>query len=153
MQHDAFAAKRRPSHASLRVSAMIAARGHGYEGFVLVNLCPVRATDCRTLPEMVEPGLLKANLDAVGNVAASVHDLILRAAWGAPILMRPFLVNAVVAIRACVERFQRGWRRFGPLTIGGHPRHPSRLSYAWTFAPFDRADYLERFRRAAERRR
>jgi hypothetical protein len=56
------------------------ARAHGYDGFVLVNLCPVRATDCRTLPEMVEPELLKANLDAIGNVAASVQDLILWAA-------------------------------------------------------------------------
>lgn len=129
------------------------ARAYGYDGFVLVNLCPVRATDCRTLPATVEPGLLEANLDAIGNVAASVQDLILWAAWGAPILTRPFLVSAAVAIMACVERFRPGWRHFGPLTVGGHPRHPSRLSYAWTFAPFDLDDYLERFRRAAEQRR
>ena len=129
------------------------ARAHGYDGFVLVNLCPVRATDCRTLPEMVEPELLKANLDAIGNVAASVQDLILWAAWGAAILTRPFLVSAAVAVTACVEQFRPAWRHFGPFTAGGHPRHPSRLSYAWTFAPFDPADYLIRLQPAADRRR
>jgi hypothetical protein len=64
------------------------ARAYGYDGFVLVNLCPVRATDCHTLPTTVEPGLLEANLEAIGDVAASVQDLVLWAAWGAPILMR-----------------------------------------------------------------
>jgi hypothetical protein len=105
------------------------------------------------LPATVEPGLLEGNLDAIGNVAASVQDLILWAAWGAPILTRPFLFSAAVAIMACVERFRPGWRHFGPLTVGGHPRHPPRLSYSWTFAPFDRADNLIRLRPAVDRQR
>jgi hypothetical protein len=129
------------------------ARAYGYDGFVLVNLCPVRATDCRTLPATVEPGLLEANLEAIGHIAASVQDLVLWAAWGAPILTRPFLHGAAMAIADAVERCSPAWQHFGPLTAGGHPRHPSRLSYAWAFAPFDVADYLERFGRAAEQRR
>ncbi|MCU0971806.1 MAG: DUF1643 domain-containing protein [Gammaproteobacteria bacterium] len=36
------------------------ARAHGYDGFVLVNLCPVRATDSRTLPATVDSKLLAA---------------------------------------------------------------------------------------------
>ena len=128
------------------------ARAHGHDGFVLVNLCPVRATDCRTLPATVEPRLLEANLEAIGSVAVSVQDLILWAAWGAPILTRPFLFSAAVAIMACVERFRPGWRHFGTLTVGGHPRHPSRLSYGWTFAAFGAADYLRRLSGAADRR-
>jgi hypothetical protein len=129
------------------------ARACGYDGFVLVNLCPVRATDCRTLPATVEPGLVKANLEAILNVAASVQDLVLWAAWGAPILTRQFLVGAAVAVAEHVERFSPAWQHFGPLTVGGHPRHPSRLSYAWRFAPFDTADYLMRLRPAADRLR
>ena len=96
---------------------------------------------------------MEANLEAIGHVAASVQDLILWAAWGAPILTRPFLVSAAVAIMACVERFRPGWRHFGPLTVGGHPPHPSRLSHSWTFAPFDLAAYLIRLTPAADRRR
>ena len=129
------------------------ARAHGYDGFMLVNLCPVRATDCRTLPATVDGKLLAANLRAIAEVVRAVEGITLWAAWGAPILTRPFLVSAAVAITACVERFRPGWRHFGPLTVGGHPRHPSRLRYAWTFAPFDLADYLTRLRPAADRRR
>jgi hypothetical protein len=128
------------------------AHAHGYDGFVLVNLCPVRATDCRTLPEMVDPRLLTANLRAITEVARAVDGVTLWAAWGAPILTRPFLLGAAIAIAEHAERFGPAWQHFGPLTVGGHPRHPSRLSYAWAFAPFDVADYLERFRRAAEQR-
>jgi hypothetical protein len=72
-------------------------------GLVLVNLCPVRATDRRTLPEMVEFGLLKANLAAIGNVTASVRALVLRAAWGARILARPFVSSDAVPITACFD--------------------------------------------------
>jgi hypothetical protein len=119
------------------------ARAHGYDGFVLVNLCPVRVTDSRTLPATVDGILLAANLRAIAEVVRAVEGVTLWAAWGATILTRPFLVGAAVAIAERVERFSPAWQHFGPLTVGGHPRHPSRLSYAWRFAPFDVAAYLE----------
>jgi hypothetical protein len=119
------------------------ARAHGYDAFVLVNLCPVRATYSRTLPATVDSRLLAANLRAIAEVVRAVEGVTLWAAWGAPILTRPFLFGAAVAIAEGVERFGPAWQHFGPLTVGGHPRHPSRLSYAWRFAPFDVAAYLE----------
>jgi hypothetical protein len=119
------------------------ARAHGYDGFVLVNLCPVRVTDCRTLPATVDGKLLAANLRAIAEAVRAVEGITLSAAWGALILTRPFLVGAAVAIAERLQRFGPAWQHFAPLTVGGHPRHPSRLSYAWTFAPFDVAAYLE----------
>jgi hypothetical protein len=129
------------------------ARAHGYDGFVLVNLCPVRATDCRMLPVTVEPRFLTANLRAIVEVVRAVEGVTLWAAWGAPILTRSFLVGAAVAIAEHLQRLGPAWQHFGPLTVGGHPRHPSRLRYVWTFAPFDLADYLSRLRPQADRRR
>jgi hypothetical protein len=70
------------------------ARAHGYDGFVLVNLCPVRATDSRTLPATVDSKLLAANLRAIAEVVRAVGGVTLWAAWGGPILTRPFLVGA-----------------------------------------------------------
>jgi hypothetical protein len=96
------------------------ARASGYDGFVLVTLCPVRVTDSRTLPATVDGKLLAANLRAIVEV-----------------------VGAAVAIAEHLQRFGPAWQHFGPLTVGGHPWHPSRLSYAWRFAPFDVAAYLE----------
>jgi hypothetical protein len=129
------------------------ASAHGYDGFVLVNLCPVRATDCRALPATVDPRVVAANLRAIVEVVGVVEGIALWAAWGAPVLTRPFLVGAAVAIAERVHRFGPAWQHFGPLTVGGHPRHPSRLRYVWTFAPFDLADYLSRLRPQADRRR
>jgi hypothetical protein len=119
------------------------AQASGHDGFVLVNLCPVRATDCRTLPATVDGKLLAANLRAIVEVVGAVEGITLWAAWGAPILTRPFLLGAAVAIAEHLQRFGPAWQHFGPLTVGGHPWHPSRLSYAWRFAPFDVAAYLE----------
>jgi hypothetical protein len=119
------------------------AHAHGYDGFVLVDLCPLRATDCRALLATVDPRVVAANLRAIVEVVGAVEGITLWAAWGAPILTRPFLVGAAAAIAERLERFGPAWQHFGPLTVGGHPRHPSRLSYAWRFAPFDLAAYLE----------
>ena len=62
------------------------ARAHGYDGFVLVNLCPVRVTDSRALPSTVDGKLLAANLRAIAEVVGAVEGGTLWAAWGAPIL-------------------------------------------------------------------
>jgi len=62
-------------------------------------------------------------------------------------------VGSPIAIAERVQRFEPDWRHFGPLTVGGHPRHPSRLSYGWSFASFGAADYLGRLSAAADRRR
>jgi len=128
------------------------ARMHGYDGFVLVNLCPVRATDCRTLPATVDPDLMAANLRTISEVVGAVGSVTLWAAWGAPILTRPFLLGAAIAIAERLARFDPAWQHFGPLTVGGHPRHPSRVSYAWAFAPFNTAAYLARIQGAASDR-
>jgi hypothetical protein len=36
------------------------------------------------------------------------------------------------------------WQCYGPLTVGGHPRHPSRLRYARRFTAFEAKAYVER---------
>jgi len=120
------------------------ARQNGFDGFVLVNLCPVRATDFRMLPNRIDRGVMAANLHALEEVVAPVQGVTVWAAWGAPITARTFFVVAARAFGQRLERLTPSWQHFGPLTVGGHPRHPSRVSYAWTFAGFDMAGYLDR---------
>jgi len=40
-----------------------------------------------------------------------------------------------------VKRLNGNWVHFGDLTQKNHPRHPSRLAYAWEFKDFDIAQY------------
>jgi len=116
------------------------ARAHGYDGFVLVNLCPVRATDCRSLPEVVDPRPLTANLRAITEVARAFDGVTLWAAWGAPILTRP------IPPRRCHRhRGARGAVRSGVAALrAAHrwrpPAPPVAAELRLAFAPFDVAD-------------
>ena len=118
----------------------VAARA-GFDGFVLVNLYPVRAARCAALP-------LRENRDAYATNLAQIAECIERlapaaiwAAWGADVSRRDYFVRAAQALLA--ERtLANAWWRFGPPTSAGHPRHPSRLRYAWSLVPFDPREYL-----------
>jgi hypothetical protein len=117
---------------------------NGFDGFVLVNLCPIRATDFRMLPNRIDRGVMVANLNALEEVVAPIKDVTVWAAWGAPISARAFFVAAARAFVQRLARFSPSWQHFGPLTVDGHPRHPSRASFAWTFSQFEIASYLAR---------
>ena len=118
------------------------ARHAGFDGFVLVNLYPVRAAHCAALPARVHREAYATNLAHVADCIARLAPRAIWAAWGAGVAQRDYFVRAarqLLADRALAS----SWRRFGPPTMHGHPRHPSRLNYAWSFAPFDPRDYLD----------
>lgn len=117
-----------------RVAAM-----HEYEGFVMLNLYPIRATDFRTLPSTVNRAAFIANLGQIEQVVGSMRNPTVWAAWGDNVTHHTYFLDArdELATRLAVHNVR--WMRFGKLTAAGHPRHPSRLSYAWNFGPFDPA--------------
>lgn len=122
------------------------ARRNGFDGFVMLNLYPVRATDVRELPPTVERSACAANLKHIEAVVASEPEPIVWAAWGGSILIRGFFVEACVELFSRLEKHRVTWQRFGELTVSGHPRHPSRLNYGWSFAPLDAASYVRTLR-------
>jgi hypothetical protein len=118
------------------------ARRHGYDGFVMLNLLPIRATDWKELPSRPSPAASARNLREIVALVATLERPTLWAAWGATVLSRPFFAAAAVKLIAALRPLAPEWLRFGALTAGGHPRHPSRLDYRWRFAPFDAEGYL-----------
>ena len=117
------------------------ARRHGYDGFVMLNLYPMRATDYNELPHRADARAFAENVDRIEAAVLAESRPVVWAAWGQSILARPFFVAAVVELLARLGRPSVSWRHFGDLTAAGHPRHPSRLNYAWTFSPLDVARY------------
>lgn len=117
------------------------ARRHGYFGFVMLNLYPVRATDYNGLPDTPEPEAVESNLAAIAEILRGAQSPAIWAAWGQPILARSYFASSAKLIEARLRRLAPNWLHFGSLTAGGHPRHPSRLSYAWSFAPFNMQAY------------
>jgi hypothetical protein len=120
------------------------ARRNGHDGFVMLNLYPVRATDHRTLPRRADATQMRHNLDVIEALVEAEAAPVLWAAWGASVRGRPFFMSAASELLARLRRYQPRWQCYGPPTADGHPRHPSRLSYAWRFSAFGADAYARR---------
>jgi hypothetical protein len=118
-----------------------AAKNAGYSGFAMTNLYPLRSTDPHALPESSNEQLLKENIKHIENIASTESCPTFWAAWGSDIVLRPYLKQAMLELNGMVKRLNGNWVQFGDLTQKNHPRHPSRLAYAWEFKEFDIAKY------------
>lgn len=109
---------------------------NGYDGFIMLNLYPVRATDYRDLPAAVDPKAYAKNLDAIEEVVRAQASPVIWAAWGTSVEYHTYFMEARDQLFARLHKYKAKWLHFGDLTADGHPRHPSRLSYDWKFAPY-----------------
>lgn len=116
------------------------AKANGYAGFAMLNLYPIRATDYRTLPAKVDKVAFDRNLDAIEALVTEHAAPTLWAAWGESVLHHRFFMRSRDELIRRLQPHRPKWVRFGELTATGHPRHPSRLNYAWSFAPYDTAE-------------
>jgi len=121
-----------------------AARQAGFDGFVMLNLYPVRSTDFNALPNEANAEALAENLAQIEAAVAAEITPVIWAAWGENILARKFFIAAGKELFIRLEKHNTSWQQFGPLTQSGHPRHPSRLHYAWEFSPFDTKRYAQK---------
>lgn len=122
------------------------AKNNGFDGFVMLNLYPVRATDYRTLPSVVDETAFSENLARIESVISAEESPLVWAAWGESILHHTFFVDACIELIARLKTHNVRWQHFGEMTASGHPRHPSRLSYSWRFAPLEVERYARTLR-------
>jgi len=111
----------------------------GFDGFVMLNLYPVRATYPKDLTPEVDADAYKRNLEAIEKVVAQYPTPTIWAAWGETIKQRPYLTRARDDLFQRLKKYAPKWRRFGELTVNGHPRHPRSLDYSWTLEPYEPA--------------
>jgi hypothetical protein len=115
------------------------AQREGFDGFVMLNLYPVRATDYRELPRAVDSVAFETNLLKIEALVASVRRPTVWAAWGGCVSYHSYFEQARDELRHRLERYEPRWVCFGAPTAGGHPRHPSRLQYSWKLEPYRHA--------------
>jgi len=111
----------------------------GFDGFVMLNLYPVRSTNPNNLTPKAEPVAYERNLEAIEKVVAQYPTPTIWAAWGTSVAKRSYLLRARDELHKRLALYAPQWRRFGDLTASGHPRHPSRLNYAWMLEPYELA--------------
>lgn len=109
---------------------------HGFDGFVMLNLYPVRATDYRTLPAKVNATAFERNLQAIEEIVSQHERPTIWATWGQPVVHHSYFLKARDALYQRLSNYHPDWRRLGSLTATGHPRHASRLDYSWALERF-----------------
>lgn len=119
------------------------ANRNGFDGFVMLNLYPVRSTDFNALPFDVDAEAFSENLNCIEALVAAEQTSVIWAAWGENIHAKIYFVAAARELFARLEKYGTAWQHFGTLTSSGHPRHPSRLNYAWEFSNFETRRYVK----------
>ena len=118
----------------------------GYDGYVMLNLYPVRATVLdASFPMERDDSIAKMNLQGIERRIKSGDAII--AAWGTQILARPYFIDAVIEINDVIKMKKAKWLCLSK-TKYGHPHHPTRLAYKnMTFEEFDMDRYIATLRK------
>lgn len=120
------------------------AAANGYDGFVMANLYPLRSTEPDNLPGEHNSQLLRWNIRKIIDLASKEENPVFWAAWGVNIQIRPYMTEAFKKLNVSVTDINGSWVHYGDLLKNGHPRHPSRISYKWSFSAFDTETYQSR---------
>lgn len=100
------------------------AEDNGYDGWLLVNLCPIRCGNPANLPAKLERGLAASNLMEIKAVILKygVRDIVL--SWGDGLTIRPYLqASATKVAKLARELTLQTWCFRSNLS--GQPSHPS----------------------------
>jgi hypothetical protein len=122
-----------------------AERQKKFDGFVMLNLCPLRSTNPNELPKQGDEELrhlAKRNCEMIQEIFEKESTPTIWAAWGNNIKMRPYFLEGLQAIANAATKRKSDWKACGQLTKRGHPRHPSRLGYEVEWGRFDIKEYL-----------
>ena len=121
------------------------AKANGYDGYIMINLYPMRATDPNKMHEYMNVNIVEQNLEYIKNIL-SVGNADIWAAWGNLIEKREYLKECLMKIADIADTYMCTWYTMGTLTKGGHPRHPLYLSNECKKEEFKIHDYLEKLK-------
>ncbi|HAB89528.1 MAG TPA: hypothetical protein DCF84_03250 [Bacteroidetes bacterium] len=105
------------------------ALNHGYDGWHIINLYPLRCAKPSHLPKRRKVDVYTQNLLFIEEYLVKNHQSVeaVCLGWGNHIARYPYLKEARDAIRAMLALYDFKWHCLG-VTQAGHPIHPSPLS-------------------------
>jgi hypothetical protein len=112
----------------------------GYDGWLMINLYPQRATDPKDLHKIINPQYHKDNLQKIS--AFITCESTIWAAWGTLIKTRPYLHSCLEDIYKITLNTNCNWISFGKKSKDGHPHHPLYLRHDSQPEYFDIKKYL-----------
>lgn len=122
------------------------ATANGYQGFLMLNVYPQRATRPDDMERQRNEILHRENREAFRHLLAMAgeHPAVW-AAWGAIVEKRDYLLPCVADLAGVAAEAGAEWLCAGKLSKAGHPHHPLYLKKDEPLRPFDLAGYLQAF--------
>ncbi len=115
----------------------------GYDGIIMANLYPQRATQPSKLHLHKNTRLHQQNLFHLEAILQRYPGISILAAWGANLEKRKYLTACLQDIDTLSQKYACKWLQIGSLTKKGHPRHPSRTAYSQALSAFDLGHYIQ----------
>lgn len=113
-----------------------------FDGFIMLNLYPQRATKPENLDKTFNQEYHNKNLKIITSLSQKYAEINILSAWGADILIRDYLKDCLRDIKKSIKNSNINWWQIGDLTKSGHPRHPSRAAYELGLKPMNIINYL-----------
>ena len=98
------------------------ARINGYDGWIMINLYPQRATNPNDIDSAINASICKQNLAVINSIISKYEITEIWAAWGTLITKRSYLKKCLADIYAITSDYT--WITFGSPSKAGHPHHP-----------------------------
>lgn len=117
------------------------AKNNGYDGWIMINLYPQRATDPNEIHQQADDNLNRQNLSVIRSILKRYSISEIWAAWGTLITKRHYLFDCLANIHAVTSGYN--WITFGQLSKAGHPHHPLYLNAHAPKASFPISDYIK----------
>jgi hypothetical protein len=97
----------------------------GYQGWLMLNVYPQRATDPGKLHGVMNLSYHRRNLHEIDSVFRGNRGRIdVWAAWGTIIGRRDYLSDCLIDLCGLFSRYEVRWLTIGERSIEGHPHHP-----------------------------
>ena len=120
------------------------AENNGFDGYIMLNLYPQRATEPKNIDTQRNVALHQENVWQIIRILEKGPRTIL-AGWGSLIEERPFFIDCLYEIVLKISDCHY-WVSLG-LSKDGHPRHPLYIKATEEFREFDIKSYIYKYSR------
>lgn len=95
-----------------------------FDGFIMINLYPLRATEPSDLPVLLDKSLHEQNLEEIKKLIKDRSDIDVWLAYGANIKKRKYFKYCLSDIVNVFKDYNVNWYYINELTKEGFPKHP-----------------------------
>ncbi|MFN1835456.1 DUF1643 domain-containing protein [Balneola sp. MJW-20] len=118
------------------------AKSCGYEGWLMFNLYPQRATNPDKMHKHFNRKIHQRNVEVIADLLQGRSPDIW-CAWGTLIEKRSYLQRCLADIYEVLENNKCSYYRIGKISKAGHPHHPLYLRKTEEPKPFDLHSYMD----------